>query len=251
MVGDELMSDQSSDSLSASRPQSSEEAPMEAGHVERAVSDHKLISREEAIAQGTRFFFTGKPCYYGHIARRYIVRTTSICSECSRINQMIQDDKRKEARLVPATEEELAELRKRGHARAIARAMGLKYFYSDKPCKRGHTERRLVQNGSCVQCLYEHGKAGPPHPRPELPYIKPTWIDGKRVALPKLKLVKLTPPPKPPKPPKVPKAQPATTTELTKWLLQRRADKAEFDKRWAEHVAAKQARIDARLGEQA
>lgn len=252
--------DQSSASLSPSEPRASEQSSVEAGHVERAMSDHALISREEAIAQGLKYFFTGKPCYWGHVAPRYIMGRTSTCGECKQINDWNQADKRKEVRLVPATEEELAELRKRGRGagRSVARALGLKHFYSDKPCKRGHTELRLVQNGSCVQCMDEsHARyrerkrlAALPRPKPIKP---PTPIKVKPPKPPK--------PAKPPKSPKLwssqrvqlpklpPKPKSATTTALTKWLVQQRAEKAEGDKRWAEHVAAKKARVDARLGE--
>lgn len=59
---------------------------------------HVVISREQAVAQGARYFFTGVPCYYGHIAPRYIVGRTSVCGECRRINSSIQADKKTERR---------------------------------------------------------------------------------------------------------------------------------------------------------
>lgn len=36
--------------------------------------------------------------------------------------------------------------------RADARALGEKYYQSDKPCRRGHTDKRLVSNGACTTC---------------------------------------------------------------------------------------------------
>lgn len=39
-----------------------------------------IISRSEAKAQGLKFFVTGKPCKYGHVAPRYV--NTGVCSGC-------------------------------------------------------------------------------------------------------------------------------------------------------------------------
>lgn len=33
-----------------------------------------------------------------------------------------------------------------------ARSMGAKYYYTGRPCKRGHLALRRTQNGDCVQC---------------------------------------------------------------------------------------------------
>jgi|SRR5271166_517332 len=43
-----------------------------------------IVSRQEAIAAGLRFYFTGKPCLHGHIAPRYTKR--SHCLMCNRIS---------------------------------------------------------------------------------------------------------------------------------------------------------------------
>lgn len=41
-----------------------------------------VISREDAITLGLKFYFTGKPCRYGHRAPRYTNnRTCLICSK--------------------------------------------------------------------------------------------------------------------------------------------------------------------------
>lgn len=36
--------------------------------------------------------------------------------------------------------------------RAAAKAAGLKFFYTNKLCKYGHDELRIVHNGTCVEC---------------------------------------------------------------------------------------------------
>lgn len=36
--------------------------------------------------------------------------------------------------------------------RSEAKALGEKYYQADKPCRRGHTAKRLVSNGACTAC---------------------------------------------------------------------------------------------------
>ena len=36
--------------------------------------------------------------------------------------------------------------------RPQAKALGLKYYFTGKPCKYGHISERLLGNGSCYQC---------------------------------------------------------------------------------------------------
>lgn len=43
----------------------------------------EIITRQEAIAQGLRHYFTGKPCRHGHMSARYV---TSGCVECAKKN---------------------------------------------------------------------------------------------------------------------------------------------------------------------
>lgn len=40
----------------------------------------KIVSRAEAIAQGLKRYFTGKPCKHGHIAQRLL--PSGVCNEC-------------------------------------------------------------------------------------------------------------------------------------------------------------------------
>jgi hypothetical protein len=43
--------------------------------------------------------------------------------------------------------------------RAEAKALGLKRFFTGKPCKRGHVAERQVGNASCVECAQEYHAA--------------------------------------------------------------------------------------------
>ena len=42
----------------------------------------QIISRAEAIKQGLKRYFTGKPCKHGHVAEREVFNAT--CVECER-----------------------------------------------------------------------------------------------------------------------------------------------------------------------
>lgn len=44
---------------------------------------HVVIMREEARAQGLKFYFTGEPCCHAHISPRYVNNMT--CVQCNRL----------------------------------------------------------------------------------------------------------------------------------------------------------------------
>ncbi len=43
----------------------------------------EIVTREDAVAQGLRRYFTGKACKSGHVAERVTVSAT--CVECMRV----------------------------------------------------------------------------------------------------------------------------------------------------------------------
>lgn len=45
----------------------------------------KIISRQEAITQGLKRYYTGKPCKHGHVAERHI--RNGGCLECDRLRE--------------------------------------------------------------------------------------------------------------------------------------------------------------------
>ena len=45
----------------------------------------KIITRQQAIEQGVKRYFTGEPCKHGHVAERY--SSSYACCECQRIVQ--------------------------------------------------------------------------------------------------------------------------------------------------------------------
>ena len=42
----------------------------------------QIVSRAEAKAKGLRFYFTGKPCKHGHVAKRKVLN--AVCVDCER-----------------------------------------------------------------------------------------------------------------------------------------------------------------------
>lgn len=42
--------------------------------------------------------------------------------------------------------------------RKEAGQLGLKHYFTGKPCKRGHISRRHVHNGTCLECINVNGK---------------------------------------------------------------------------------------------
>ncbi|HAS8352695.1 TPA: hypothetical protein I7721_16515 [Vibrio vulnificus] len=47
----------------------------------------KILTRREAIAQGARRFYTGKPCRHGHDAERFT--SNGACVECIALNSAV------------------------------------------------------------------------------------------------------------------------------------------------------------------
>ena len=44
--------------------------------------DLKIITREDAKRMGQKWYFTGEPCKYGHVDKRYV--KSGICYACKR-----------------------------------------------------------------------------------------------------------------------------------------------------------------------
>jgi 5-methylcytosine-specific restriction endonuclease McrA len=99
----------------------------------------QIISRKDAIAKGLDRYFSGKPCPYGHVAERYV--SVSGCVECGVMRANAVKEKRQSVRaaepLTPRQEAKLA---------------GQTQYTPDFPCTRCGTQRRLVSNGTCMQC---------------------------------------------------------------------------------------------------
>lgn len=104
-----------------------------------------VITRQEAIAQGLKYYFTGLACKYGHVDKRRL--DNGECMECAR-GRAAQNYARKKPHVVRNSGKNKA-------AREAAAAAGLLTYLPVEPCKRGHSSARYVKRYSCVACERE------------------------------------------------------------------------------------------------
>ena len=55
----------------------------------------KIITRNEAIEKGQNWYFTGRPCKHGHIAKRDVINAN--CSKCRKIRTKEYQQKNRKA----------------------------------------------------------------------------------------------------------------------------------------------------------
>jgi hypothetical protein len=147
-------------------------------------------------------------------------------------------------------------------SRQEARAQGLKRFFTGVPCKHGHIAVRIVRNYNCIACAaitQRHrlgGRPSTPRPIRSAPVsqvkrrTRQEYNDERRgaarmaarMAKMQERSAKVTREAKA----RSPKAAAPSDGYLTpKLYAQWRREKEQGDKRWAAHVAAKQARLAA------
>lgn len=127
-------------------------------------------SRHEAVAKGFAYYFTGKPCSYGHLSLRYTV--SSGCVTCARIRgdesksraqsgnyagasseylQMLESKTEKRTQADGLTRNE--QFKMKVISRQEAKDQGLNKFYTGVVCVNGHYAERYVNNGVCCACV--------------------------------------------------------------------------------------------------
>ncbi len=98
------------------------------------------MKRREAKALGLKTYNNGKPCPNGHVGER---RTDSgVCVECRNRKKR---QKAWDARGDVKDEHKMV-------SRNTARNLGLIYYYTAKPCKRGHHSERYTSTAICKEC---------------------------------------------------------------------------------------------------
>lgn len=103
-----------------------------------------LITRAEAKALSLRRYFTGKPCGpKDHISQRYT--GDGRCIAC-----IAAPPRPAPAQITVHYEGPII-------SRAEARKLGLRHYFTGKPCKHGHIAQRFVSRWICVECnrLYQ------------------------------------------------------------------------------------------------
>lgn len=101
----------------------------------------KIISKQEAVAQGLTSYFTGKACKHGHIALRHV--WNSGCSECSRLREPTKSARRRT--LHP---EKIKEYKRRDYEKRKAKVLA--------SCARYRKENKEARNKYFRQYKKEH-----------------------------------------------------------------------------------------------
>lgn len=129
-----------------------------------------VIGRDQSIALGHKWYFTGEPCEFGHIARRYVCNWK--CHECSRINVrsrqaglgiVLRVDRR--TRRTPESDNAALDVQ-RDYLSVFdcgaqittieqARRRGLATYFTGGKCPHGHEAPISIKKGRCVVCLKE------------------------------------------------------------------------------------------------
>lgn len=127
-----------------------------------------IISRREAIAAGLPEFFTGIPCLRGHITKRPVSgRRCPVCQREIHTKKFMagRGDRTKEmAQTVARTQvARKAQRQERFPDREIvtrpeAKELGLKRYFTGRPCKHGHFAERRTSDGVCMGCPQIRGK---------------------------------------------------------------------------------------------
>jgi hypothetical protein len=108
----------------------------------------KSPERTRAIESGEAFYFTGKSCSNGHIAKRNA--RSGGCIECMAVRAKRSRQARKAG--IPAKQKSVKSI---GDWRREASVTGQKQFFTGLPCRKGHIANRRADNGFCVVCAQE------------------------------------------------------------------------------------------------
>lgn len=113
----------------------------------------ELITKAEAHEQGLKFFFNGKPCKWGHVAKRQV--SSSTCYECINISSKNYWREHRGSR------PDLVQLKLSKKISDVRRSVAMEKdeisYVTDYPCHYGHFERYTKSN-DCVECLREGRK---------------------------------------------------------------------------------------------
>ncbi len=115
-------------------------------------------SKDEAIAEGGRYYFSGSPCMNGHLCPR---RLDGHCLECSRkisrdYHRRLSAEKRGQAEWQNGRVQNMLDIDALiasglPTSPQEAKKSGSKYSFTGNPCRNGHLSPRYM-SGKCVQC---------------------------------------------------------------------------------------------------
>lgn len=137
----------------------------------------KIISINEARKKGLKYYFTGKPCIKNHIKERDV--STGHCVECTEIyrkkvlktkrdrnkgnleniikkfekkrNENLKNWEQQRKKIRHQEKESNKNLELISKEEAIKKK--LKYYFTGKPCRKGHVAQRITRDQDCLECL--------------------------------------------------------------------------------------------------
>jgi 5-methylcytosine-specific restriction endonuclease McrA len=117
-------------------------------HLAKLYGTGEYITRDDAVRQGLKRYFTGIPCKQnGHIAERFV--STRACVDCmyAKLSKS------------PWTKEESLKRAARRRLRSEAIAAGKTTYSVAEPCDHGHTCERRTLDSKCIDCVAERAAA--------------------------------------------------------------------------------------------
>ncbi len=115
-------------------------------------------SKDEAIAEGGRYYFSGRFCRTGHLCPRLL---NGHCLQCSRkesrdYHRRLSNKKRGLAEWQNGRVQKMIDLDALiasglPTSRQEAKKSGSTYYFTGNPCRNGHLSPRYM-NGDCIQC---------------------------------------------------------------------------------------------------
>ncbi len=121
-------------------------------------------SKGEAIAEGGRFYFSGRFCRYGHLCPRLL---DGRCVECRRKKsrdrqRRLSAEKRGQAEWQDGRVQNMLDLDALIESglptsRQGATKSDSKYYFTGDPCRNGHLSPRY-RDGKCIQCHRDLGR---------------------------------------------------------------------------------------------
>ncbi len=115
-------------------------------------------SKGEAIAEGGRYYFSGRLCRYGHLCPRSL---NGHCLECRRKesrdrHRRLSAEKRGQAEWQDGRVQKMVDLDALIESglptsRQEAKKSGSKHYFTGDPCRNGHLSPKY-RDGDCIQC---------------------------------------------------------------------------------------------------
>ena len=140
-------------------------------------------TRNETVAAGARYYFTGRPCRRGHIVPRYLNGGECIiCASLKLQRQMAERGAESYKRALRARQRKWSKKSRQNRephptgrksrlpsetewslmpaTAAEARRIGAQWYFTGQACKRGHVAPRREGNRTCAICAREDSADG-------------------------------------------------------------------------------------------